>query len=114
MLKAITLRLFDILNSVQTTLYYGSKDYYYLWKDAFMTKESFKKFVKDHKSEIVSDINDGYIVENLGKDSEGNLYEIKNLIAFGNKVEPQLVKDWALETGPFLFCFYRNKEHTLQ
>ena len=53
-----------------------------------MTKESFKKFVKDHKSEIASDINEGYIVENLGKDSEGNLYEIKNLIAFGNKVEP--------------------------
>lgn len=46
------------------------------------------KYVKLTLSEIADAISNGGIVENCVVDPDGNTFEIKNLIAFGNIVEP--------------------------
>lgn len=47
-----------------------------------------KQYVKLTLPEIAAAIDKDGIVRDCVKDPDGNLFEIKNLIAFGNKVEP--------------------------
>ena len=47
-----------------------------------------KQYVKLTLPEIAASIDKDGIVRDCMKDPNGNLFEIKNLIAFGNKVEP--------------------------
>lgn len=47
-----------------------------------------KQYVKLTLPEIAASIDKDGIVRDCLKDPDGNLFEIKNLIAFGNKVEP--------------------------